>query len=151
MAGEKESNDRVDALGGSLQEVANQRVFLHLDVIRRRKPYAEVKRRSLREAADAHAWKRAHLCEEDDVGDSIRSGDIDVILQAVRSGCVKDSIQTYLRSVRCDAVFGAIIIRKFLTSSCTVIPTDPLRATMLWGIFSVDSLSSFWVRVFFYA
>ena len=42
MAGEKESNDRVDALGGNLQEVANQRVFLHLDVIRRRKPYAEV-------------------------------------------------------------------------------------------------------------
>ena len=131
MAGEKESDNRVHALGGGLQEVANQRVFLHLDVIRIKLTHAEVQRRSLREAADAHARKRAHLCEEDDVGDPIRSGDIDVVLQTVRSGRVNDGIQAHLRSVRCEAVFGAIIIRKFLTSSCTMMPTDPLRATML--------------------
>ena len=93
--------------------------------------HAEVQRGSLRETADAHARKRAHFCEEDDVGNSIRSGDIDIILQAIRPRKVIDTIRTHLRSVKCDAVFGAIIIRKFLTSSCTMMPTDPLRATML--------------------
>ena len=93
--------------------------------------YAEVQRWSLREATDAHARKRAHLCEEDDVGDSIWSGDIDVVFQTVCSETVIGSVKTNLRSVMCDAVFGAIIIRKFLTSSCTMMPTDPLRATIL--------------------
>ena len=93
--------------------------------------HAEVQRGSLRKTADAHARKRAHLCEEDDVGDSIRSGDIDIVLQTVCPEKVSEPIRTHLRSVKCDAVFGAIIIRKFLTSSCTMMPTDPLRATML--------------------
>ena len=93
--------------------------------------YAEVQCWSLREAADTHARKRAHLCEEDDVGDSIWSGDIDVVFQTVCSETVIGSVKTNLRSVKCDAVFGAIIIRKFLTSSCTMMPTDPLRATIL--------------------
>ena len=93
--------------------------------------HAEVQRRSLRETADAHARERTHLCEEDDVGDSIRSGDVDIVLQTVRPRKVIGPIRSNLRSVKCDAVFGAIIIRKFLTSSCTMMPTDPLRATML--------------------
>lgn len=75
----------VHTLRGRIEQIANERILLHLRVKTPFKSYAEVQRWSLREATNSHARKSAHLRKKDNVGDSIGSGNVDVILDTVRS------------------------------------------------------------------
>ena len=75
----------VHTLRGRIEQIANERILLHLRVKTPFEAYSEMQSWSLREATNSHARKSAHLRKKDNVGDSIGSGDVDVVLDTVRS------------------------------------------------------------------
>ena len=78
-----EANRRVDSLAMDFENVAAQRVLLHLRMIPSGYFDSEVESGSLRETADTHTGNHLALVEENNVRDAERTSNVHIILHAI--------------------------------------------------------------------